>query len=73
MALITGQQLKQIATTLTLQRCNEVAALLNKKAEEYNVKSFDEFGEFLANVTQECGEFRHKTEDMSYTAKSICK
>ncbi len=71
MSLITGEQLKQITTTLNLQRCEELAELLNEKAEQYGVKTMDEFGEFLANVTQESGEFRHKSEDMSYSAKRI--
>lgn len=71
MPLITGNQLKTIAATLTLERCNDLAGMLNKKADEYGVTSMNEFGEFLANVTQESGEFRHKSEDMSYSAKRI--
>lgn len=71
MQLITGSQLKAITTTLNQERCDELAELLNEKAAEYGVKSFDEFAEFLANITQESGEYRYKTEDMSYSAKRI--
>lgn len=71
MQLVTGQQLKAITTTLNTERCNELAELLNEKCEEYGVKTIDEFSEFLANITQESGEYRHKTEDMSYSAKRI--
>lgn len=70
MQLITGEQLKAI-TTLNKERCDELAEMLNKKAEQYGVKTFDEFAEFLANILQESNEFRHKTEDMSYSAKRI--
>jgi putative chitinase len=68
--LITGKQLKLI-TSLPIERCEEMAEMLNKKSEEYGVKTIDEFEEFLANVIQESGEFRHKSEDMSYSAKRI--
>src|SRR5258705_13956367 len=71
MPLITGNQLKTIATSLTLERCNDLAGMLNKKADEYGIASMNEFGEFLANVIQESGEFRFKSEDMSYSAKRI--
>lgn len=69
--LITAKQLKTVATTLDMDRCEEMADMLNEKAAEYGVKNMDEFDEFLANVTQESGEFRYKTEDMSYSAKRI--
>lgn len=71
--LITGKQMQEITKTLNDDRCDELAELLNQKCNEYGVKNVDEFEEFLANVTQESGEFRHKTEDMSYSAKRICQ
>lgn len=68
--LITAAQLKAV-TSLPVDRCEEMAEMLNEKAAEYGVKTIDEFDEFLANVIQESGEFRHKSEDMSYSAKRI--
>ena len=71
MQLITARQLHNIASTINMERCEEMADLINKKAQEYNVTTLDEFDEFLANIIQESGEFRHKSEDMSYSAKRI--
>ncbi len=71
--LITAEQLKNISTDLTLDRCKVMADLLNKKAAEYNVTSTDEFDEFLSNCIQESMEFKHKTENMNYKAETIVK
>ena len=71
MTLITGSQLKQITSTLNNSRCEELAEMLNETAEKYNVKTLDEFDEFLANILQESGEMSHKTENMSYSAKRM--
>lgn len=73
MTLITPEQLKQVATTLTIDRCKGLAALLNQLCDSYGVKTKDEFHEFLANVTQESGEFAHKTENMNYKATTLMK
>ena len=71
MTLITGNQLKQITSTLNNSRCEELAEMLNETAEKYNVKTLDEFDEFLANILQESAECSHKTENMSYSAKRM--
>ncbi len=71
--LIFGRQLKEITNTLSLDRCVEMATLINKKCAEYGVTTLDEFDEFLANIIQESGEFRHKSEDMSYSAKRMAQ
>lgn len=71
--MITPEQLKEISTGLTLDRCKVMASLLNKKAAEYNVTDKDEFEEFLANVLQESLEFQHKTENMNYSAERLMK
>ena len=71
MTLITGSQLKQITSTLNNSRCEELAEMLNETAEKYNVKTLDEFDEFLSNILQKSAECSHKTENMSYSAKRM--
>ena len=71
--LVTPEQLKEITTQLSLDRCKVMADLLNQKAAEYKVEDIDEFDEFLANVIQESLEFQHKTENMNYSADRLTK
>lgn len=71
MILITAGQLNMITSTLNDARCEEVAEMLNETAEKYNVKTLDEFDEFLSNILQESGELSHKRENMSYSAKRM--
>jgi putative chitinase len=69
--LITSGQLKKVATTLSHDRCEEMADLLNELGAKYGVVNKDVFHEFAANVIQESGEFAHKRENMSYSAKRM--
>lgn len=69
--LITKEQLKKVATTLSDERAAYMADLLNKICPKYGIDTKDEFHEFLANVVQESGEFAHKVENMNYTAQRI--
>ena len=69
--LITPEQLKKIATTLTIERCTEMADLLNELGAKYGMSDKNIFHEFAANVIQESGEFAHKRENMSYSAKRM--
>lgn len=66
--LITKEQLRRIATTLSSERAVYMADLLNEICPKYGIDTLDEFHEFLANVVQESGEFAHKTENMRYTS-----
>jgi putative chitinase len=69
--LITPEQLDTVTTTLTKDRCAELAGLLNAACDRYGVKAFDEFDEFLANLLQESLECNHKTENMNYQAQTL--
>lgn len=69
--LITAEQLRKVATSLTPQRSEDMAALLNELGAKYGVTSKDIFHEFAANVIQESMEFAHKRENMSYSAKRM--
>ena len=71
MRLITKEQLKQIAPTLSDERAAYMADLLNEICPNYGIDTLDKFHEFLANVVQESGEFSHKVENMNYSANRL--
>lgn len=71
--IILPEQLQKVATTLSFERCKQMASLLNEYCHKYGVTTKDEFHEFLANVIQESGEFAHKTENMNYKAETLMK
>lgn len=71
MSLITPEQLKAIATTLSPERCKEMADLLNELCPKYGIVTTDVFHEFLANVLHESGEFNLKDENMNYSASRL--
>lgn len=73
MILITPEQLRKVATTLSADRAKQMADLLNELCPKYGIDTKDEFHEFLANVVQESGEFAHKEENMNYRAERIVK
>lgn len=73
MILITPEQLKLIAPSLSLERSRIIAGLLNEICPKYGMDTRDEFKEFLANIVQESGEFSHKTENMNYRAERLCQ
>lgn len=63
----------QVAQSLNLNRATELSSLFNKLCVKYGVTTTDQFDEFLANVTQESGEFAHKVENMNYRAVTLRK
>lgn len=71
MTLITPEQLRKIATTISAERAEDMAELLNEIGAKYGIISKDIFHEFAANVIQESMEFAHKRENMSYSAKRM--
>lgn len=73
MTLITKEQLRGIATTLSSDRAGVMADLLNEICPKYGIDTLDEFHEFLANVLQESGEFSNKVENMNYTTAARIK
>lgn len=73
MIVVTGENLKKVCDTLTLERCNVLAALLTKKAKEYSVETYDAFHEFLGQVVHESWQFRYKSEDLNYSAGRLAQ
>lgn len=71
--LITPDELNKVTDTLSVDRCEDLADLLNDACSRYNVTQWDEFDEFLANLLQESGECNHKTENMNYRAATLVK
>lgn len=71
MQLITADQLNAVTSTISPARCEEMADLLNELGTKYGVTTKDVFHELLANLLQESGEFNHKRENMSYSAKRM--
>lgn len=71
MILITPEQLKLIAPTLSIERARAIAGLLNEICPKYGMDTRDEFKEYLSNVVQESGEFSAKTENMNYSAQGL--
>lgn len=66
--MITATELKAISTGLNLQRCEQLAALINDACKRYGITNFDQLDEPLANLFQESLEFKHKVENMNYSA-----
>lgn len=71
--LITKEQLKQIAPTLSGIKAAAMADLINELCIKYGITEKIPFQMFLANVTQESGEFGHKSENMNYRAETLVK
>lgn len=71
MPLITAEQLQNCTFTLSQQRCEEMAILINKLCDKYGITTKDVLHEFLANVIHESGEFTHKVENMYYRAQTL--
>lgn len=64
--LITTDQLRKIATTLSAVKSQEMTDLINDLCVKYGCTSTLSFRMFLANVIQESGEFGLKSENMNY-------
>jgi len=71
--LITSEQLKTVATSMSTATSIEMAGLFNDLAVKYGVTSKDVFHEFAANVLQESLEMQHKAENMNYKATTLMK
>lgn len=69
--LITVDQLRKVATTLSAERAAKIAELINTICPKYGIDTKDKLHEFLANIVQESMEFRHKEENLNYSAKRI--
>ena len=69
--LITPEQLDQVTSTISKERCKEMADLINELCPKYGITEKLPFQMFLANLLQESGEFAHKEENMNYSAARI--
>jgi putative chitinase len=70
---ITGALLKSIAPSLDLPRAESLAAILNKITPVYNMNSIEVLPAFIAQLAHESAEFKHKAENLNYSAEGIQK
>jgi putative chitinase len=68
--MITGEQLKKICKSITLQRANELAILISKSCPKYGIDTPIRLQAFVSQIAHESGEFTIKTENMNYTTPS---
>lgn len=66
--LITPDQLQKITDHLPIPHLVQIADLLNELCPKYGITDKGVFQMFLANILQESNEFRHKEENMNYSA-----
>ena len=71
MELITAGQLDQVTSTLSQERCSQLAALINSSCTKYGITEKLPFQMFLANILQESGECSHRQENMNYSAQGL--
>lgn len=71
--MITTEILQQIAPSMNVNRLFAITELLNELCPKYKLTSKEAFRKFLSNVTQESGEFSHKSENMNYTSAARIK
>lgn len=71
--LITPEQLDEVTSTLSKDRCAELAVPINERCTHYGITEKLPFRMFLANLLQESGEVNKLEEDMSYRAVTIVK
>jgi len=69
--LITTYQLMKVCPNLDVKRATRLAELINMICPRYGITTKDILHEFLANVAHESGGFRHKDENMNYSASRI--
>ncbi|MBK7097895.1 MAG: glycoside hydrolase family 19 protein [Sphingobacteriales bacterium] len=65
--LLTAQQLKLIAPSLSVAKATELAELINLVAPNYGITNKNLFEEFLATILHESSEFSRKEENLNYT------
>lgn len=73
MVIVKPEALRKVCDSLTLQRCAQLAAIMNQKIAEYGITSWDEFHEFVGQVVHESGQFSLKVENMNYSAKRMAE
>ena len=71
LVLITPEQLRKCAPSLSISRSQVMASLLNKLCPLYGIKTKDVLHEFLANLLQESLEFQYRVENLYYQVKTL--
>ena len=69
--VITGTQLKKVATTMSIDRATSIAAILTAVCPKYGINTADILHEFLSNLLHECGEFTRFSEGLNYQAEAL--
>jgi putative chitinase len=69
--ILTGQILKQIAPSLSIDHANKLADGMAKILPVYGMYNKDVLPEFLAQLAHESIEFSAKTENLNYSAQAI--
>lgn len=72
-SLLTGEKLRQIATSLTLSRANQLSDSIAKVCPLYGIYDKQVLPAFLAQVIHESNEFRDKVENLNYSAEALVK
>lgn len=73
MQILTGESLRKICPSLTLERSNVLASIIEKVLPAYDMYSKAVLPEFLAQVAHESNEFADKAENLNYSAEAIKK
>lgn len=73
MTLITPEQLDLITSTLSKDRCIELAPLINELCTKYGITDKLPFQAFLANILQESSECNKREENMNYSAQRLAE
>lgn len=69
--MITGEILKKICPTLTIERANKIADRIDFCASGYKFNTNDMLQEFVAQVAHESGEFTIMAENMNYKTPAL--
>ncbi|WP_428665474.1 glycoside hydrolase family 19 protein [Runella sp.] len=68
---ITGEQLKEIFPKTEQSRCNEVAELINKYSDKFEINTPLRMAHFLGQIGVETGGLKHTKEIPCYREKAI--
>jgi len=71
MLKITGIQLRQVVPTLTVDRANRLADMINYQCPKYGIDNLDILHEFIARLAHESGGFMKKEENLNYSAQGL--
>lgn len=73
MFVLTGEILRKIGPSISVDRANLISNILTKVCPQYGINSADIFHEFIANVLHESGEFTILSESLNYQSVALKK